>query len=138
MPNVPVAVLPCVSIALQLTVVVPIGKREPEGGEHTGVTFPSTTSKADRYLEYETAVVLLVAFTAKSSAGRLRAGEVVSPTTILNDFVTDLPLLLILPELLLLPSPLLLGLSLSLTEQITVVTPTGKREPEGGEHTGER
>src|SRR5919107_1894559 len=138
MPNDPLIVLPCLSIALQLTVVVPTEKREPEGGEHTGFSVPSTISKAETYAEYEIGVVLLpVAFTLRLSAGRVRVGAVVSLTTILNDFVTDLTLLLMLPELPA-PPPLLVALYVSLTEQVTVVVPIGKTDPEGGEHNGKR
>lgn len=41
------AVFPELSVAEQSTVVVPIENSEPEGGEHTGVTGPSTASVAE-------------------------------------------------------------------------------------------
>src|SRR5205085_10756581 len=41
----PEALLPCASVAVQLTVVVPSAKT-PEAGEQTGVTAPSTMSVA--------------------------------------------------------------------------------------------
>ena len=39
-------VLPCASVALQVTVVVPTVKFAPDAGEHDGVTGPSTVSLA--------------------------------------------------------------------------------------------
>lgn len=44
--NVPVATFPCASVAVHDTVSLPNGNVEPDGGLHTGVTFPSTKSVA--------------------------------------------------------------------------------------------
>jgi hypothetical protein len=44
--NVTFAVLPALSVALHVTVVVPIGNIEPEGGLDTAVIVPSTLSVA--------------------------------------------------------------------------------------------
>jgi hypothetical protein len=43
----PEAVLPDLSLAAQLTLVVPTGKVEPEAGEHDTLTAPSTESNAE-------------------------------------------------------------------------------------------
>lgn len=42
-----VAALPCVSVALQVTVVLPKAKVEPEAGEQVAVPAPSTASEVD-------------------------------------------------------------------------------------------
>jgi hypothetical protein len=44
--NVPLAELPALSVAVQVTVVVPSEKVLPEGGEQFGVTLPPTLSVA--------------------------------------------------------------------------------------------
>ena len=44
--NMHVAVLPLVSLAVQVTVVVPFWKVEPDGGEQDGVRGPSQLSLA--------------------------------------------------------------------------------------------
>ena len=53
-------VLPAASVAEQVTVVVPIGKVEPEAGEQVGIIEPSTTSIADA-VKVTTAPAALVA-----------------------------------------------------------------------------
>ena len=40
------AVLPLASLTEQLTVVVPVGKEEPDGGVHDGVPTPEQLSEA--------------------------------------------------------------------------------------------
>ena len=45
--NDPEPVLPCTSVAVQVTVVVPTGNVLPDGGKHEGVIEPSTMSDAD-------------------------------------------------------------------------------------------
>ena len=42
----PLALLPCGSVAVQLTVVVPTAKPAPEAGVHTGSIGPSIGSSA--------------------------------------------------------------------------------------------
>jgi hypothetical protein len=44
--NDPEPVFPWLSVAVQLTVVVPLGKVLPEGGLQVGVSEPSTVSEA--------------------------------------------------------------------------------------------
>src|SRR5690349_154984 len=41
------AIFSCVSMALQVTVVFPTGKVEPDAGVHVTATLPSTASEAD-------------------------------------------------------------------------------------------
>jgi len=45
MVNVQVAVLPDESATVQVTVVVPFGKKEPEAGEHIGAPTPGQLSE---------------------------------------------------------------------------------------------
>jgi len=58
-----IALFPCASVALQVTVVVPGGKIEPEGGEQVTGSVPSTKSVAVGLAYVTTAPVVLVATT---------------------------------------------------------------------------
>ena len=78
-----VPVLPCASVAVQVTVVVPTGKFAPEPGEHDGVMEPSMLSVADAEkvtLFPEVPVVVVV-----MSAGAVTTGFVVSTTVTVNE-----------------------------------------------------
>jgi len=85
----PVAVLPWESVAEQLTVEVPRAKIEPEAGMHETLTGPSTVSVAVG-AKLTGAPSGLVASTAVMSAGRVRAGGVVSSTVTVKDPFTVL------------------------------------------------
>ena len=74
----PVAWLLCVSVAEQCTVVVPSGNEEPEDGEQSTATVPSTRSLADA--ENVTAVPNGTVM----SEGRDSVGGVVSWTVTVN------------------------------------------------------
>jgi len=107
-------VLPCVSVAVQVTVVVPIAKVDPESGEHEGVMLPSTASLA----EAEKVTVLPAAESASRvmSPGVETDGLVVSWTVIWNW-----------------PVPVSPAAFVALHET-TVVVPSGKTSPELWSH----
>jgi hypothetical protein len=107
--------LPCASVAVQLTVVEPSGKVAPDGMEQFGVTGPSTTSFAVA-VYVTTAPVGDVASTV-IGPGTVSVGAVVSETT-----TTKLALRVFWCE--------------SVTVQSTVVEPTGKVEPDAFEQDG--
>jgi len=113
--KVPVAVFPAVSVVLQLTVVIPIGNDQPEGGLHTIATFPSTASEAEASnftgtVDDEYAVVVI-------SRGNVSFGATRSRTVTVNFALASWP-------------------DESVTEQVTVVVPSRKDEPEEGVHLG--
>ena len=103
------AVFKAASVAVQLTVVAPIGTQDPEGGVHTTVT-PGQLSVA-------VAVKVAVPQGAPGGvitvtpAGQVIVGACVSFTVIVNEQVLPLG-----------------------TLQDTVVVPTGKKEPDAGVH----
>lgn len=74
----PLAVFSALSVAVQLTVVVPVGKVVPEAGVQFGVTAPSTRSVAEA-VKVTTAPEASVA-SVLMSAGRFSTGGVVSTT----------------------------------------------------------
>lgn len=115
--NEPVAVLPEESVVEQFTVVVAIGKVDPEAGEHTTLRAPSTRSVAVA-VKVTVAPDALVASTTLF-AGKESAGAVVSRTVTVN---VALP---VLPEE-------------SVAVHVTVVEPSGKVDPEAGEQTAVR
>jgi len=71
-----VAVFPCASVALQVTVVVPTGKVLPELGLQLGVSAPSTLSVA--LAVYVTGTPLALVALTVMSAGTVTTGGVVS------------------------------------------------------------
>jgi hypothetical protein len=109
-------VLPCASVALQITVVVVTGNGDPDPGLHDGVIAPSTMSVA--VAENETAAPPApVACTPPMFEGTDTTGGVVSVTVTVND-----------------AEPGLLWASVAL--QVTVVVPTGNVDPDAAEHVG--
>jgi hypothetical protein len=110
-------VLPSLSVAEQVTVVIAIGKVEPEGGVQVGVRGPSIESLADA-VNVITFPLGLVA-SSVMFAGTVTTGAVVSSTVIVNEL-----------------EPVLLALSV--TEQVTFVVPMGKTEPDAGTQVGVR
>jgi hypothetical protein len=105
------AVLPALSVAEQVTVVVPDGNVEPEAGAQVTGTEPSTRSEAEAE-NVTTAPPGLVACTVISD-GSVNAGGVVSTTVTLKEAEPVLP-------------------ALSVAEQDTLVEPKAKVEPEAG------
>jgi hypothetical protein len=107
--NVQVAVLPDASVAVQVTVEVPVGKALPEAGLQLVVT-PGQLSVADAVNEtaavHKPGSVLAVMF-----EGHVIAGASLSNTVTVNEQVAVLP-------------------ALSVAVQVTVVTPTVKVLPE--------
>jgi hypothetical protein len=105
------AVLPEASVAVQLTVVVPFGKLEPDGGVHTTPT-PGQLSVALAvkltFAAHCPGAVLVLIF-----AGQVTVGGVWSTTLTLNWQVSLFP-------------------AASVAMQVTRVVPAGKVEPEGG------
>ncbi len=111
--------LPEVSVAVQVTVVVPTGNVEPEGGLHDVVT-PGQLSVATGGGYVTTVLVAmghLAAAAAKTLAGHVMVGGCVSLTVTVNVQLAEL-------------------LEESLTVQVTVVVPLGKKVPEAGEQEG--
>jgi hypothetical protein len=100
---------------VQVTVVEPSAKVEPDAGTQTGVIAPSTVSLAVA-LKLTTAPDEEVASSVMSD-GTLISGSVVSCTITLNDADALLP-------------------AASVAVQVTVVVPIGKVEPDGGVQTG--
>ena len=114
-----VAVLPDVSVAVQVTVVVPTGKIEPLGGLHTEVTPGqlSDTVGGGKLTVAALEIGQVCATIAVTLAGQVIIGGCVSLTVTVNEQPAVLP-------------------AASATEQVTVVVPLGKVAPEAGEHTG--
>ena len=110
--NVVLVLLLAVSVAVQVTVVGPIGKVEPEGGRQATLT-PGQLSCAAGRGKLTTALVLPGSVFFTMSAGWVMVGR--SPSAI----VTLKLHVAVLPEV-------------SVAVQLTVVTPTGKTEPEAG------
>ncbi len=107
-----VAVFPELSVAVQVTEVVPTGKGEPDGGLQTTVT-PGQLSVA---VAVKFTVALLVgghvaAAATKMFAGQVIVGGVVSVTVTVNE-----------------------QLGPDVVVQLTVVVPTGKQLPDDGLH----
>ena len=109
-----VLMLPLASVALQDTVVTPCGKVEPDGGVQLLLGFGSQASLAVG-LKVTTAPAGLVQVVVML-AGQLTVGAAVSDTVT----VKLQALVLVLP-------------AESMAVQLTVLTPDGKPEPEGGE-----
>jgi hypothetical protein len=109
--KVPEAAFPAASVAVQVTVVVPIGNVDPEAGVQTTATGPSIASTAEA-VNVAIAPAALVA-PRVSFAGRVRTGAVLSPTVIVK-----------LPEAVF-PAA-------SVAVQLTVVVPIGNVDPEAG------
>ena len=111
--NEQVAVLPLPSVAVQVTVVVPTGKIEPEAGVQTSVT-PGQLSDAV-VVKFTTPLAVVagqvIAVTAVTLAGHVMTGGWVSLTVTVNVQVGPAAV------------------------HVTVVVPTGKNEPDAGEHT---
>ena len=107
--------LSLLSVAEQVTVVVPIGKVLPDAGVQTGVIEPSTVSVAVA-VNVTTAPAELVA-SVVISAGTVTTGAVVSTTVTVKVADPVLP-------------------ALSVAEQVTVVGPSGKVLPDAGVQTG--
>jgi hypothetical protein len=109
----PLATLLLESLAEQFTGVVPTAKAEPEAGVQVTGTLPSTRSLAvavkDTVAGPRSPIVTVM------SAGRLRAGAVVSTTVTVA-----------------VPVPMLPGGSVAV--QVTVVVPIGNVEPEATSH----
>ena len=104
-------VLPCVSVAVQLTVVDPSGNVAPLDGAHATTTLPSTASLA--VAEYvKLAPVALVA-SIVASAGTVTTGAVVSVTVKVKEAAALLP-------------------RASVAVQLTVVAPSGTVDPLAG------
>ena len=108
-----VAVLPWLSVALQVTVVVPMAKVEPETGEHVAVPVPSTASEVVG-LEYKTFAPDALVASRVIFEWLAITGAVVSCTVMVK-----LPFAVLLCE--------------SVAEQLTVVVLMAKVLPEAGE-----
>ena len=119
-----VAVFPDVSVAVQVTVVVPTGNTEPGIGLQTAVapgqlseTVPPATLGVVKLTAVLEAAGQVTAVTAVTGAGQVIVGGCVSLTLMVK---VQLAMLF----------------EVSVTVQETVVVPTGKNEPDAGEHCG--
>src|SRR4029453_18905552 len=109
-----VAVFPDVSVAVQVTVVGPTGKHEPDAGVQAAVT-PGQLSLAVGAAKVTTTQgSLIVAVLALLFGGQVITGGCVSFTVTVNEQLAVLP-------------------EVSVAVQVTVVVPLGKNEPDGGE-----
>ena len=114
--NEQVAVLPDASVAVQVTVVVPTGSGEPDGGTHTVVT-PGQLSVAGGAGKLTTLLVVASqgppgaggGVTTVMLVGQMIIGGSVSLTVTVNEQVGP-----------------------AVVVQVTVVVPLGKEEPAGG------
>ncbi len=106
-------VLPDESVAMQVTVVTPLGKVEPDAGAQTGVRLPSQLSVA-LALKTTTAEQAMLEVPVVMGDGQVTTGASVSLTVTVNEQ------LLVLPDV-------------SVAVQVTVVVPTGKNAPDEGE-----
>ena len=97
------------SIAEQVTVVVPTAKVEPEAGEQVVANAPSTMSEADALKVAVAPDELVASFVML--AGTVTTGEVVSRTVMVKILLPVLP-------------------ATSVAEQVTVVVPIAKVEPD--------
>ena len=111
-----VAVLPDVSVAVTITVVVPFGKFVPDGGAAATVT-PGQLSYAFT-LKVTTAEHSPVVAGTVIFAGHITVGFCVSLIVTVNEQLAELPLA-------------------SVTVQLTVVVPFGNVEPDAGLHVGD-
>src|SRR2546422_4930205 len=103
--------LPCASLALNVTVVGPDGTIDPLAGVHVVATAPSSASVADA-VKVKTAPAAPVASTV-AFAGTVTTGPVVSFTVTVNDAALWLPCASVAP-------------------QVTVVAPNGNVAPLAG------
>ena len=104
-----VPVFVAASVAVQVTVVTPTGKVEPDAGTHATVA-PGQLSDADD-ANVTTAEHWPAAFGTVTGAGQFATGACVSVTVTVNEHVGPL-----------------------VVEQFTVVVPTAKNDPEAGTH----
>jgi hypothetical protein len=104
------AVLREVSVAVQVTVVVPCGKVDPEGGLQTTVGTPQLSVAAGAKVTTAGQAALVM------GAGQMIFGGSVSLTVTVKLHVAVLP-------------------DVSVAVQVTVVVPLGKVNPEGGTQT---
>jgi hypothetical protein len=111
-------VLDAASVAVQVTVVAPTGKVEPEAGEQTTEAAPEQLSEADGVSYSTKASHCPVGASASTFAGHAITGPVVSETVTVKE-----------------QEPVLEAASVAV--QVTVVVPTSKVEPEAGLHTTE-
>ena len=103
-------VLPDGSVAIEFTVVDPTGKTLPDGGFVISV---DVQLSAEVTVKFTTAPQSLGSVFTKMSAGQIIAGASLSITVTLNEHVEVFP-------------------SASVATEITVVVPTGNKEPETG------
>lgn len=112
------AVFPPGSVAVQLTVVVPCGKKLPDAGVHTTVIEPMQLSVVvgAGYMTFAPGTPPCIVFAvAVTFAGHVIVGACVSVTVTLNVHVAVFA-------------------AASVAVQVTVVVPTGKDEPDAGTH----
>jgi hypothetical protein len=81
------ALFPCVSVAVQVTVVVAIGNMDPESGTQVTGRLPSTASVAVGYVYVTTAPLGPVAVAAILAGVPVKTGGVVSTTVTVKPFV---------------------------------------------------
>ena len=113
-----IAVLPAASVAVQVTVVVPTGKKLPLGGTHEAVT-PGQLSPIVGGANATIAPQLPGSLLAETLAGQEMVGFSVSLTVTVKVHIPILP-------------------AASVAVQVTVVVPTVKNDPLGGLQTTDK
>src|SRR5213080_2511723 len=108
-----VRVFPCVSLAVQATVVAPSGNVDPLADVQVATTLPSTASTADAV--YANAAPVGPVASIVAFAGTVMTGAVVSLTVAVNALVPAFPWLWV-------------------AVHVTVVAPSGNVDPETGVH----
>ena len=101
---------------MQVTVVMPFGKVEPEGGVQVGVSVPSQLSVAVA-VKFTTAEQSPPAVPVVIGEGQVTTGATPSLTVTVNEQLPGFP-------------------AESVAEQLTVVTPFGKVVPDAGVQVG--
>ena len=110
-------VLPAASLTPHVTVDVPFGNVEPDGGAQVGAATPGQLSDTVGAGYVTTAEHFPESVPVTTLAGQVIKGGCVSLIVTVNEQLAVLP-------------------EASLTVQVTVVVPFGNVEPDGGEQTG--
>ena len=120
--NVDIPWFPASSLAMHVTIVSPIGKKCPGSGVHSGPTVTASLSVAVGMSNSIAAPFATIASTEMFSLV-VRDGAIVSPVA---SVLTTETIKLVVP---LFPAA-------SDAVHVTIVSPTGKRSPDGGVHVG--
>jgi hypothetical protein len=112
-----IAGLPDASLTVQVTVVTPFWKVDPDAGMHDGVPTPGQLSVAVAFLYVTTAEHRFGSVPCVIGDGQVIIGACVSLTVTVNEHIDEF-------------------FDASLTVQLTVVVPFANTVPDAGEHAG--